>query len=207
LNLSIAQSKMTNILFVIIASFLLSPKVYLPINSRNRHDISEIHITEIGQFGLMRKTRPNVPKHYHTGIDIERPSSNYVSEPIYPIASGVVISKRTDGPYANLIIEHTIKGLKVWSLYEHIAGVKVDVDDNVNPNTPIARFMSRDELNKYGWQFNHFHLEILKVKPLRIKPFPENPQRFYNSYSLICYSHDDLDKYYYDPLVFLTDNF
>ncbi len=198
---------MTNILFVIIASFLLSPKVYLPINSRNRHDISEIHLTEIGQFGLMRKTRPNVPKHYHTGIDIERPSSNYVSEPIYPIASGVVISKRTDGPYANLIIEHTINGRKVWSLYEHIAGITVDVTDNVNPNTPIARFMSRDELNKHGWQFNHFHLEILRVKPQRIKPIPPNPERFYNSYSLICYTLDDLDKYYYDPLAFLTGNF
>lgn len=198
---------MINLLFVIFFSSLLSVQVYLPVNLRDRHDVSGIHLTEIGQFGLMRKARPNVPKHYHTGIDIKRPNNNYVSEPIYPIASGIVISKRTDGPYANLIIEHSINGRKVWSLYEHIAGVKVSVADTVNPNTPIARFMSRYELIKYGWQFNHFHLEILKVKPLRIKPTPEKPERFYNSYSLICYTLDDLDKYYFDPLVFLKDNF
>jgi hypothetical protein len=182
-------------------------QVYLPVNLSDRHDISGIHLTEIGQFGLMRKARPNVPKHYHTGIDIKRPNGNYASEPIYPIASGVVISKRTDGPYANLIIEHSIKGRKVWSLYEHIAGVKVNVADDVNSNTQIARFMSRDELNKYGWQFDHFHLEVLKVKPLHIKPTVDNPERFYNSYSLICYTRDDLERFYYEPLVFLTENF
>lgn len=198
---------MLNLLIVITSSFLISIQVYLPINLSDRRNIDGIRLTEIGRFGLMRKARPNVPKHYHTGIDIKRPNSNYVSEPIYPIANGVVISKRTDGPYANLIIEHTIKDRKVWSLYEHIAGIKVDVDDNVSPNTPIARFMSRDELNKFGWQFNHFHLEILKVKPMRLKSTPENPQRFYNSYSLICFTLDDLDRYYFDPLVFLTDNF
>ncbi|MGE0078882.1 MAG: M23 family metallopeptidase [Bacteroidales bacterium] len=198
---------MTNVFVIIIASFFLSVHVYLPINTRDRNDISGIHLTEIGQFGLMRKARPNVPKHYHTGVDIMRPNSNYTSEPIYPIASGVIISKRTDGPYANLIIVHTINGRKIWSLYEHIAGIKVGVDDSVSPNIPIARFMSKEELNRYGWQFNHFHLEVLKVKPLRIKPTANNLERFYNSYSLICFTREYLDKYYYDPLFFFRANF
>lgn len=198
---------MANVFIVILFSFFLSNQVYLPINLVDRRNISGIHLTEIGKFGLMRKARPNVPKHYHTGIDINRPNGNYASEPIYPIASGVVISKRTDGPYANLIIEHTINGRKVWSLYEHIAGIKVSVAQNVNPNTPIARFMSRDELNKNGWQFDHFHLEILKIKPIRIKPTLDNPERFYKSYSLICYTPTDLEKHYYDPLVFFREVF
>lgn len=187
-------------------SVILNFNILLPINCGNRNDISAIQLTEIGQFGELRKAREGVPAHYHTGIDIKRPGKNYQNEPIYPIAEGKVISKRTDGPYANIIIEHAIEGMRFWTLYEHVAAIGVSVGDRVSPLKPIARFMSREELNRYGWQFDHFHLEVLKVKPMPIKPDSKNPERYYNSYSLICYVPEDLEKYYYDPLKFLGSN-
>lgn len=185
---------------------LLQVSIQLPFSVDNRHAISNIQLTEIGEFGLLRKARPDVPAHYHTGIDIKRPSSNYIDEPIFPIAEGIVISKRTDGPFANIIIEHTIKKKKLWSLYEHIAGVEVYVGEKVSPTHPIARFMNKEELDHYGWQFDHFHLEIIKVKPLKIEPLPKTPERLYDSYSLTCYTLNDLHKHYFNPIEFLKEN-
>jgi hypothetical protein len=182
---------------------LLSNRVYIPINSANRKELKNIELTKIGQFGLLRKARPGIPAHFHTGIDIKRPGSNYESEPIYPVADGIVISKRTDGPYANLIIEHEIQGRKFWTLYEHVASIEVNINDKVNSQFPVARYMNKRELCRYGWQFDHFHLEILKVKPKALKPTRNNPERFFDSYSLVCYSREDLNKYYYNPLEFL----
>lgn len=184
-------------------AILLTIKILLPINCGIRNDISEIQLTHIGQFGVMRKAREGVPAHFHTGIDIKRPSDNYNNEPIFPIAEGKIISRRTDGPYSQIIIEHNLEGLHFWSLYEHISGISVKVGDFVTPKKPVARFMNREELDKYGWQFDHFHLEVIKVKPMPIKPEPKNPERYYNSYSLICYTPNDLEKYYFDPLEFL----
>ncbi|MES2284868.1 MAG: M23 family metallopeptidase [Bacteroidota bacterium] len=197
---------MSKFLLILITTILIKGPISLPIGSGNRQDISMIRLTKIGQFGLIRKARPNVPEHYHTGIDIKRPSDNYESEPIFPIAKGIVISKRTDGPFANLIIEHEINGIKLWTLYEHIAGVKVNVSDNVNSQTPIARFMNKAELDRFGWQFDHFHFELIKIKPSKIKPSNKNPERFFNSYSLICYSINDLNKYYFDPIEYFNYN-
>ena len=195
-------------LFLFIPAFFIffQDQILLPINIKNRKDICEIQLTTIGAFGLVRKERKTVPSHLHTGIDIKRPTTNYDNEPIFPLASGKVISKRTDGPYAQLIIEHELNSRKFWTIYEHIAGIKVKLNDIVDPEQPIARFMNKAELNKYGWQFDHFHLEILKVKPLKLIPEKSLPDRFYNSYSLICFKKEDLDKYFYNPLDFIRQN-
>lgn len=187
-------------------SILLALNILLPINCGNRKDASAIRLTEIGQFGKFRKARVGIPAHFHTGIDIQRPRNNYDSEPIFPIATGKVISIRSDGAFAQIIIEHNHNGFLFWSLYEHVAGIAVKVGDEVSPPIPIARFMNKSELNRFGWQFNHFHLEILKYPPVAIRPTPKHPQRFYNSYSLVCYTPDDLNAYYFDPLIFLKSN-
>jgi len=178
----------------------------IPINTSNRKDISSIQLTEIGKFGLIRKARKTVPAHFHTGIDIKRPNINYNNEPIFSIAQGKIISKRTDGPYAQLIIEHHVDNTVFWTVYEHIAGITVNLHQIVTPDKPIARFMNKIELNKYGWQFDHVHLEILKTKPISIEPSKNTPERFYNSYSLICFKKEDLEKHFYNPLLFLSKN-
>jgi len=174
----------------------------LPINTADRRSINSMELTKIGQFGLLRKERPGVPAHLHTGIDIKRSTKNYHEEPIFPIFEGIVISKRQDGPYAQLIIEHENEH-KFWTVYEHIAGIEVNLYEFVNPETPIARFMNKNELNKYGWQFDHFHFEILKTQPIRIKQNRLHPERLFASHTLRCYSQEDLEKYFYHPLDFL----
>jgi len=176
---------------------------YLPIHVYNRFDVNNVELTQIGSFGEIRKPRPNIPKHLHTGIDIKRPNKNYQNEPIFPIYDGIVISVRDDGAFAQIIIEHEFEGTAFWSVYEHIAGIKIGLGDNVNPNKPIARFMNTTELNKYGWQFDHVHLEILKIEPLPLKPSQKLPNRYFTTYWLSCFNVSDLEKYYYDPLKFL----
>jgi len=183
-------------------SFSLEFEYNLPINSPDRRSINSMELTKIGQFGLLRKERPGVPAHFHTGIDIKRPTQNYHEEPIFPIFEGIVISKRQDGPYAQLIIEHENEH-KFWTVYEHIAGIEVNLYEFVNPETPIARFMNKSELNKYGWQFDHFHFEILKTQPIRLNQNRLHPERLFASHTLQCYSKEDLEKYFYHPLNFL----
>ncbi|MEQ8417366.1 MAG: M23 family metallopeptidase [Imperialibacter sp.] len=176
-----------------------------PVNTANRRMVSQITLTDIGEFGLMRKERPGIPAHYHTGIDIKRPTRNYFDEPIFPVKDGLVISKRTDGPYAQLIIEHQDGTGNFWTLYEHIAGVEVELYQPVAPDRPIARFMNKKELDEYGWQFDHFHFEVLKTRPLALKPDSTKPERHFSSYTLTCYTRDDLRKYFHHPMEFLKE--
>ena len=177
----------------------------MPVQTRDRHSADSIELTSIGKFGLLRKPRKNILSHYHTGIDIKRPNQNYVNEPVYPIAPGRVISRRDDGPYAQLIIEHQFRGMHFWTLYEHLAGILVPLNAEVSPDAPIGRFMNRDELNRYGWQFDHVHFEVLRLQPILLQPSSATPARHFSSYSLICFSQADLAKYFYDPLEFLTE--
>lgn len=196
---------LNNCLFLLLLSLNPSANTYfsIPVHTTNRNSIGTLTLSNIGEFGLVRKERPGVPVHFHTGIDIKRPVNNYKDEPIFPVTEGIVISKRQDGPYAQLIIEH--KNPECWTVYEHIAGIKVNLNDHVIPDSPVARFMNKAELDKFGWQFDHFHFEILKIRPLRIKNDQKNPDRRYSSYSLICHTKEELNKYFYNPLDFLRE--
>ncbi len=111
---------LNNFLFFFLIVYNLQVSFFLPINNKNRKLFSEIQLTEIGKFGLIRKARKTVPSHIHTGIDIKRPNKNYINEPVFAISQGEVISKRTDGPYAQLIIEHEINK-KNSGLYMNIS--------------------------------------------------------------------------------------
>lgn len=178
----------------------------LPIAVENRTTWASIQLTHIGSYGLTRKARPGIPAHLHTGIDIKRPHQNYEYEPILPVASGTVISIRDDGPFAQIIIEHRLPhGDPVWTVYEHIAGIMVRVGDIVLPHEPIARFMNGQELERYGWQFDHVHFEVLKMQPRPLKPTEKTPLRLFNTYSLECYTESHLKEYYYDPISFMEE--
>jgi murein DD-endopeptidase MepM/ murein hydrolase activator NlpD len=164
-------------------------------------------LTPIGAFGLERKARPGIPAHLHTGVDIARPSGNYRDEPVYPVGPGVVVSLRNDGPYAQLIVEHRLAdGTKVWSVYEHVSGIVCSLGDTVCPERPLARFMNRRELNRYGWQFDHLHFELLKASP-RPRPLdPRLPCCRLMTYGLTCYTKEELEARYLDPIEFLGAN-
>ena len=180
----------------------------LPINAPSRTSCAGIQLTSIGAFGLVRKARVGIPAHLHTGIDIKRPHDNYVSESIYPAANGTVISLRDDGPFAQIIIEHdSFQGTRYWTVYEHIADIQCTLGQRVTYQDTIARFFSRQELNKYGWQFDHLHFEIMKEAPIPVKPQPHLPNLRYKTYALTCYSRSSLDKRMVDPLPFLESFF
>jgi len=179
---------------------------YIPVNLPNRSNVNDITLTNIGKFGIIRKARPKVPAHYHTGMDICRPTDNYDDEPILPACKGIVISVRDDGPYAQIIIEHIPDSAgTLWTVYEHVAGIQCSVGDSVTPSQTIARFFNKKELQKYGWHFDHFHFEIIKQRPRKIDP-PENlPQLHYRSYAITCYTKDQLQKRMINPMEFLKE--
>ncbi len=179
---------------------------HLPINTYTSDSIGEINLTKIGAFGLMRKARPKVKEHLHTGVDIKRPKDNYDNEPVFSSSSGTVISIRDDGPFAQIIIEHKVsEDEKLWTVYEHIAGIIVSVNDEVLADQQIARFMNKDELNEYGWQFDHIHFEVMKVKPIPVQPDDRKPYRYFATYCLLCFDFRQLEERYYNPLVFFDE--
>jgi hypothetical protein len=193
------------ILFIVLILYLpvISQLCLVPISVPNRSLTDYLQLTPIGAFAAHRPERSGIPAHLHTGIDIKRPTLNYLNEPIYPIASGLVISVRHDGPFAQVIIKHEFPETgHTWSVYEHIAGISCSPGDSVNPLISIARFMNRPELEQYGYQFDHLHLEILKQPPKPVLPSPELPDRFFCTYNLICYTEKDLLFYYINPLQF-----
>ena len=79
-------------------------QVKLPVRASHLTIVEQIQLSEIGQYGIVRKARPGVPEHLHSGVDITRPVNNYNNVPIYAINDGIVISIREDGPYAQLIM-------------------------------------------------------------------------------------------------------
>ncbi len=63
--------------------------------------------------------------------------------------------------------------------------------------------MNKDELDRYGWQFDHVHLEILKKRPRPLTPSAKTPSRFFGTYWRECYNTADLEQYCYDTEEFL----
>ncbi|MBI2968240.1 MAG: M23 family metallopeptidase [Bacteroidetes bacterium] len=203
---------MKSFIYLLVISLVLSGNKFpgitewlLPVNLINRQSLIEIRLTEIGTFGIKRKARPTVPSHLHTGIDIRRPNDRYDDEPVFAASGGTVISVRTDGPFAQVIIEHAgERGNKIWTVYEHLAGISCFPGDWVTSNSKIGRFMNKEELDRYGWKFNHLHFEILKQEPRQLKNDFKNPHRKFGVYNLECYTYENLDKYYFDPFEFYS---
>lgn len=50
----------------------------------------------------------------------------------------------------------------------------------------ITKFMNWEGLYKYGWQFDYFHIEILRIKPVKIVPDKRFSERLFNSFTVIC---------------------
>lgn len=194
-----------NFLLVYLYLLFSASPILLPVSNGNRSVFHTSELTAIGHYGLVRKERvkAQVKAHLHTGIDLKRPSKNYTDEPVFPVADGIVISVRCDGPFAEIIMEHHGASGTYWSLYDHIAGIKVVPGDKVFALKPFARFMDRKELNRFGWQFDHVHLELLKSPPRKVKPDKSLPQRHFVGYTLECYSIKELEKYYWNPEIWI----
>lgn len=176
-------------------------KWYLPVQTEDRVSLQSLRLTPIGKFGLLRKARKGIPEHLHTGIDIVRPNANYTDEPIFPASEGIVISMRDDGPFSQIIIEHKdeLYG-KIWTVYEHVSGIRCTIGQKVFPQDTIAQFFPRDELNRYGWQFDHLHFEVMKAHPLPVEYRKRLPSFRYTTYALTCYTIELLHQRMIDPM-------
>jgi hypothetical protein len=192
---------------------------FVPVAVADRQSLAGVTLTEIGGFGEQRKARPGVPAHLHTGVDLRRPDGEYDSQPVFPAARGVVMSVRADGPFAQVIVEHrrqagsdadSDRGLGftvVWTVYEHFTDIAVVPGDPVQPLQPMGRFFNRHELDRYGWQFDHLHFEVMIVAPPRVPPTAELPNRSFGTYALLCYDRGQLLRRLCDPLEFLRARF
>ncbi|MBC8043263.1 MAG: M23 family metallopeptidase [Rhizobacter sp.] len=171
----------------------------LPLEVENRASLRNVRLTNIGAFALPRKTRPTVSTHLHAGIDFARWARDKDTVRVFAASAGKVISVRTDGAFAQIIIEHHDRGKKLWTVYEHVAGIRVRPGEMVSSQTVIARLMSREELVHYGWQFNHLHFEILIAPPKPLVPTLRTPHRYFMTYALECETEAELLQRYINP--------
>ncbi|NLG17375.1 MAG: M23 family metallopeptidase [Fibrobacter sp.] len=176
---------------------------YVPANYTDAEKPEEISVTPIGGFGLLRKARPGVPAHYHTGIDIKRPGTNYFNEPVFPSYEGIVISVIDDGPFSQVVLKHEYKKKNYWTVYEHIKVKVKEIGKKLTPHDTLGYFFNRSELNRYGWQFDHFHFEVIKKEPVAFIPNNKYPLRRCRTYAITCYTKEQLDERLENPLQFL----
>jgi hypothetical protein len=60
--------------------------------------------------------------------------------------------------------------------------------------------MNTAELEMYGLEYNHVHLEIMKKMPPDFADFKQRK-------TFTCYTEPEVDEYYYNPEEFLKDQF
>lgn len=173
----------------------------LPVETVDRRDWSTINFERDAHFNALRAPFGPVKQHYHTGVDIQNGNLDPAGETVYAIAAGKVIAIEDPPPQRRITIEHILPNrTKVWSVYVHIIEAQVKIGDRVESETVIARLMNQAELEAYGWEYHHVHLEILKKSPL---PATE----FYYRKTFTCYTAEQVDEYFYDPVVFLNHYF
>lgn len=159
--------------------------LYLPLSSfQDRNRCSDLSKRSLDGFGAYRKAG-----HKHAGLDIRAD----FGEAVFPIGKGKVRAIYSEFPYLTVIIEHrTPAGEVFYSSYTHIEDISVKEGDSVDETTPVCRAFNRDEFAKSGFDKNHIHLEIRKTID------------DYKRISIHCYTEDDLNRYFYDPLVFIS---
>lgn len=173
----------------------------LPLNTTDRQDWSTVFLEPDAHFKMLRAPFELVKLHYHTGIDLQNGSAEITGEPVYAIAAGKVISIEDPPPQRRITIEHLLPNdEKVWSIYIHIIDEKVKVGDIVDSETVIASLMNVAELEMYGQEYNHVHLEIMKKIPLYCAEFQKRK-------TFTCYTEQEVDEYFYNPEEFLKGQF
>ena len=160
----------------------------LPLKTTSRKDLSAIRWDPNGQFMARRY------KHLHTGIDLMNQGAG---EAVYAASCGKVVSLYATEPNKAVMIQHHLpSGQIVWTVYVHVTRIKVQVGDVVTSKTVIAHLMNENQLDKYGWTFNHLHFEILK-RPRK------NKAGKYLSYSTKCKTKEEVRMHFLDPIGFL----
>lgn len=162
----------------------------LPLETKTRKNLVSLSLGK--NAGFMAKRN----KHLHTGIDIV---NHGPGEKVYAASAGEVVSIYAREPNKAVMIQHKLpSGESVWTVYVHVTRIEVGVGDIVSKNTVLAHLMNRDQLNEYGWVYNHLHFEVLK-KP-RINHIGK-----YLSYSTRCRTEEEVERHFFDPVKFLEN--
>lgn len=173
----------------------------LPLNTSDRKDWSTLSFEPDAHFKALRAPFGPVKLHYHTGVDLQNSHPQRPAEPVYAIAPGIVIAIDDPLPQRRITIEHTLPdGSTVWSIYVHISNEQVAVGDIVDTETVIGYLMSQAELQIYGREFDHVHLEIMKQ-------MPEEAAEYHQRKTFTCYSESEVDEYFFNPVAFLKSRF
>lgn len=162
----------------------------LPFKTSPRKSLSSIRWTRNGEFMAWRV------RHLHTGIDLTN-SVGGPGEEVYAASAGKVVSIYAKEPYLSVMIQHRLSsGQTVWTVYVHVTNVMVRPGDVVGENTVIALLMNESQLNRYGWEFNHLHFEILKYPRI-------NKEGKHLSFSTKCKTENQVRSHFYNPITFL----
>lgn len=173
----------------------------LPLNTADRQDWSTIFLEPDAHFKALRAPFGPVKLRYHTGTDLQNGNAFVVGEPVYAVATGKVIAIEDPPPQRRITIEHALPdGQRVWSVYIHIIEEQVIVGDMVDTETVIARLMTPAELELYGLEYNHVHLEIMKQMPGYAADFQHRK-------TFTCYTEKEVDDHFYNPVEFLKSQF
>ena len=177
----------------------------LPLKTADRQDWSTVFFEHDAFFKTMRSPFGNVKLHYHTGVDVQQNGGAGYSDrsgmPVFAIATGKVVAIEDPIPQRRITIEHKLPdGTVVWSVYCHIADEQISVNQIVDTETVIARRMNGPELDQFGWEYNHVHLEILKKLPAYVTDYNHRK-------TFTCYTEMEVDEYFYDPVKFLNNHF
>ena len=163
----------------------------LPFEADNRKSIGSIKIISI--FGDHRNSF--VKGHIHTAIDINpsKPKTKLVN--VFAMANGVVCSIHLGENQKTVVIKHKlINGQISFTSYKHLKEVYVNLGQQVNINTKLARLFTKEESKKYGGDYHHLHLEIRKK-------FDD-----YGCASWLTMNKEQLNLRFYNPQVFIKEN-
>ena len=148
----------------------------------NKRSYFELEKRALDGFGAYRTAG-----HKHAGLDIKAS----FSEPVISIGKGIVRVIYGEYPYTTVLIEHaTQNGGMLYSAYTHIEQIKVIVGQQVDENTVLGRVFNEEEYKKSEFYENHLHFEIRKTMDR------------YKGISIKCYNEEELNKYFYDPLIY-----
>ncbi|WP_231463626.1 M23 family metallopeptidase [Pedobacter sp. Leaf132] len=163
----------------------------LPFESNNRKSIGSIKIISI--FGDHRDSF--FKGHIHTAIDINpsKPKGKLIN--VFAMANGVVCSIHLGENQKTVVVKHQLKnGQTLFTSYKHLKEVYVNLGQQVNINTKLARLFTKEESKKYGGDYHHLHLEIRKK-------FDD-----YGCASWLTMNKEQLNLRFYNPQIFIKEH-
>lgn len=157
-----------------------------PFLDPDRKDFKLLRSRFISAYGDFRSSYQ--PGHLHAGIDL----AGDFKERVFSIGRGRVVHIFRQFPHKTIVIQHYHPdGTSVYSVYTHVEEIDVEKGDWVDSDTPLARLLDREELEKADFGTpNHLHLEIRTS-------YEDEGSASYSSMT-----REELDRFCVDPLVF-----